>query len=55
MKTACLISGGVDSSVSLRLLKDAGHEVSAFYLRIWLEDELSFLGNCPLEKGLSYV
>lgn len=55
MKTACLISGGVDSSVSLRLLKDAGHEVSAFYLKIWLEDELSFLGECPWEEDLSYV
>jgi len=55
MKVACLISGGVDSSVSLRLLKDAGHEVSAFYLKIWLEDELSFLGECPWEEDLKYV
>jgi len=45
----------VDSSVSLRLLKDAGHEVSAFYLKIWLEDELSFLGECPWEEDLKYV
>jgi len=55
MKIACLISGGVDSSVALRLLKDAGHEVSAFYLKIWLEDELSFLGECPWEEDLRYV
>ena len=55
MKVAMLISGGVDSSVSLRLLKDAGHEVSAFYLKIWLEDELSFLGECPWEEDLRYV
>ncbi|NTW46117.1 MAG: tRNA 2-thiouridine(34) synthase MnmA [Candidatus Moranbacteria bacterium] len=55
MKIAMLISGGVDSSVALRLLKDAGHEVSAFYLKIWLEDELSFLGECPWEEDLSYV
>ena len=55
MKVAMLISGGVDSSVSLRLLKDAGHGVSAFYLKIWLEDELSFLGECPWEEDLSYV
>ncbi|NTW13525.1 MAG: tRNA 2-thiouridine(34) synthase MnmA [Candidatus Moranbacteria bacterium] len=55
MKIAMLISGGVDSSVALRLLKDAGHEVSAFYLKIWLEDELSFLGECPWEEDLKYV
>lgn len=55
MKIAMLISGGVDSSVALRLLKDAGHDVHAFYMKIWLEDELSFLGECPWEEDLSYV
>ena len=50
-----LISGGVDSSVSLRLLQDAGHTVHAFYLKIWLEDELAFLGECPWEDDLKYV
>ena len=43
MKVAVLLSGGVDSSVALRLLKEAGHELTAFYLKIWLEDELSSL------------
>ncbi len=55
MKIAVLVSGGVDSSVALRLLKDEGHELTAFYLKIWLEDELSFLGECPWEDDLSYV
>ncbi len=55
MKIAVLVSGGVDSSVALRLLKDEGHELIAFYLKIWLEDELSFLGECPWEDDLSYV
>jgi tRNA-specific 2-thiouridylase len=55
MKIAMLISGGVDSSVSLRLLLDAGHDVTAFYLKIWLEDELAFLGECPWEDDLKYV
>lgn len=50
-----LISGGVDSSVALRLLKEAGHTVHAFYMKIWLEDELAFLGECPWEEDLSYV
>ncbi len=55
MRIAMLISGGVDSSVALRLLEEAGHEVQAFYMKIWLEDELSFLGECPWEEDLSYV
>lgn len=55
MNIAMLISGGVDSSVSLRLLKDAGHDITAFYLKIWLEDELAFLGECPWDDDLQYV
>ncbi|MBA3954324.1 tRNA 2-thiouridine(34) synthase MnmA [Candidatus Dependentiae bacterium] len=55
MKTAVLLSGGVDSSVALRLLKEQGHNVTAFYLKIWLEDELSFLGTCPWQEDLSYA
>lgn len=55
MKIAVLVSGGVDSSVALRLLKEQGHELHAFYLKIWLEDELAFLGDCPWEDDLSYV
>ncbi|RTL02419.1 MAG: tRNA 2-thiouridine(34) synthase MnmA, partial [Proteobacteria bacterium] len=42
-------------SVALWLLKDKGHELTAFYLKIWLEDELSFLGECPWEDDLAYV
>lgn len=55
MKIAVLVSGGVDSSVALALLKQAGHDVTAFYLKIWLEDELSFLGSCPWEEDLAFV
>jgi tRNA-specific 2-thiouridylase len=55
MKIAVLVSGGVDSSVALRLLQDEGHELHAFYLKIWLEDELAYLGDCPWEEDLSYV
>ena len=54
-KTAVLLSGGVDSSVALKLLKEQGHNITAFYLKIWLEDELAHLGNCPWEQDLSYV
>jgi tRNA-5-taurinomethyluridine 2-sulfurtransferase len=56
MKMAVLLSGGVDSSVALRLaLREPGHEVTAFYLKIWLEEELAFLGDCPWEEDLKYV
>lgn len=55
MKIAVLTSGGVDSSVALRLLQQQGHDVTAFYLKIWLEDELSYLGECPWEEDLHFV
>lgn len=54
-KIAVLVSGGVDSSVALALLKKVGYDVTAFYLKIWLEDELSYLGDCPWEEDLAYV
>lgn len=55
MKIAVLLSGGVDSSVALRLLKEEGHDVTAFYLKIWLQDEFSFLGDCPWEEDLEFA
>jgi len=56
MKIAVLLSGGVDSSLALRLLaEEKRHELTAFYLKIWLEDELSFLGSCPWEEDLLYA
>ena len=55
MKIAVLLSGGVDSSVALRLLKDEGHDLTAYYLKIWLQDEFSFLGECPWEEDLRYA
>ncbi len=56
MRIAVLASGGVDSSVALSLLKrEGGHQLQAFYLKIWLEDELSYLGECPWEEDLECV
>jgi tRNA (5-methylaminomethyl-2-thiouridylate)-methyltransferase len=55
MNIAMLLSGGVDSSVALNMLHRQGHRVTAFYLKIWLEDELSSLGSCPWEEDLSFV
>jgi len=56
MKIAVLLSGGVDSSVALYRLKEAGYtDIKAFYLKIWLEDDVSYLGLCPWEEDLSYA
>ncbi len=52
---ALLLSGGVDSSVALRLLQEQGHRPTAFYLKIWLQEELAFLGDCPWEEDLAYA
>eukprot|EP00850_Spirogloea_muscicola_P012523 SM000081S22657 [mRNA] locus=s81:333118:336706:- [translate_table: standard] len=37
LRVAVLLSGGVDSSVALRLLLAAGHSCVAFYLKIWFQ------------------
>ncbi len=51
-----LVSGGVDSSVALARLRAAGYtDIRAYYLKIWLEDDLSSLGDCPWEDDLSYA
>jgi sulfur transfer protein SufE len=42
-EVAVLLSGGVDSSVALQLLQAHGYRVRAFYLKIWLEDEVRIL------------
>ncbi|MEE2753154.1 MAG: tRNA 2-thiouridine(34) synthase MnmA [Candidatus Latescibacterota bacterium] len=55
MKAAVLLSGGVDSSVALELSHKRGYDVTAFYLKIWLEDELAYLGDCPWEEDLGYA
>lgn len=39
-RVAVLVSGGVDSSVALRLLHAAGHSCTAFYLKIWFQVRL---------------
>ena len=54
-RIAVLLSGGVDSALALALLREAGHRLTAFYLKIWLEQELAFLGDCPWEEDLRYA
>jgi len=55
MRIAVLVSGGVDSAVALRMLAAAGHEVHAFYLKVWLADEMAHLGTCPWQEDLLYA
>lgn len=56
---AALISGGVDSSVAVHKFITAypqfKEKLHLYYLKIWLEDELSFLGTCPWEEDIAYV
>jgi tRNA (5-methylaminomethyl-2-thiouridylate)-methyltransferase len=55
MKIAVLVSGGVDSSVALKLLKNQGYNLHAFYLKVWLEDELGNFGDCPWQEDVKYA
>ena len=55
LKVAMLLSGGVDSSLALHLLSAAGHDVTAFYLQIWFQEDFrNFWDSCPWEEDLKY-
>ena len=51
MKIAALVSGGVDSSVMVHLLKEAGFEPVIFYIRIGMEDREGYM-DCPSEEDI---
>lgn len=51
MEIAALVSGGVDSSVTIPLLKEKGYDPVIFYIRIGMEDEPSFV-DCPAEEDI---
>jgi tRNA-specific 2-thiouridylase len=51
MKIASLVSGGVDSSVTIPLLKQQGYDPHIFYIKIGMEDEPSFV-DCPAEEDI---
>ncbi|KAL6184425.1 hypothetical protein ACLB2K_045826 [Fragaria x ananassa] len=56
LKVAVLLSGGVDSSVALRLLHAVGHSCTAFYLKIWFQEGFeNFWSECPWEEDLNYA
>ncbi|MBD5180892.1 MAG: tRNA 2-thiouridine(34) synthase MnmA [Bacteroidales bacterium] len=49
MKIAALISGGVDSAVALHLLKEQGHDLTLFYIRIGMDNGE---GDCHAEEDI---
>lgn len=51
MNVAALVSGGVDSSVVVHLLKEQGITPSIFYIRIGMEDEQGYI-DCPAEEDI---
>ena len=51
MNIAALVSGGVDSSVVLHLLKEQGYDPTIFYIRIGMEAEDGFI-DCPAEEDI---
>lgn len=55
MKIAALISGGVDSAVSVHRLLELGHDLHLFYIRIGLDTDE---GDCAAEEDIemcSYI
>lgn len=54
MTIAALVSGGVDSSVIIPLLKEQGYDPVIFYIRIGMEDKPGFM-DCPSEEDIEIV
>ena len=46
MNIAALVSGGVDSSVTIPVLKKMGYDPVIFYIKIAMEDEPGYM-DCP--------
>ena len=51
MEIVALVSGGVDSSVVVHLLKEAGYDPTIFYIRIGMEDKDGYI-DCPAEEDI---
>ncbi|MDR2804956.1 MAG: tRNA 2-thiouridine(34) synthase MnmA [Dysgonamonadaceae bacterium] len=51
MEIAALVSGGVDSSVVVHQLKEAGYEPIIFYIKIGMEEADGYV-DCPSEEDI---
>ena len=51
MNIAALVSGGVDSSVTIPILKEMGYDPVIFYIKIAMEDEPGYM-DCPSEEDI---
>ena len=54
MEIAALVSGGVDSSVTVHLLKEQGYNPRIFYIKIGMQDEHGYI-DCPAEDDMTIV
>ncbi|CDR96898.1 tRNA methyl transferase family protein, putative [Babesia bigemina] len=54
-RVAALLSGGVDSSVALWLLKSRGYDVEAFYLKVWGVEKAEDTGNCEWATDVDHA
>ncbi len=57
MEIAALVSGGVDSALALARAVDefGAGAITAYYLKIWLEDDGAGPGECPWEEDLGFA
>jgi tRNA (5-methylaminomethyl-2-thiouridylate)-methyltransferase len=54
MNIASLVSGGVDSTVTIHLLKEMGYTPNIFYIKIGLEDDPAWV-SCPTDEDIEIV